>query len=84
GWFIGPQTTGKESILAPLPYIVQGKSVYLATISVPITVGGTFRGVAGADFDLAFVQTLAEKVNAQTYDGRGSVTILTSDGLVVA
>ncbi len=84
GWFIGPQTTGKESLLAPLPYIVQGKSVYLATISVPITIDGTFAGVAGADFDLSFVQTLAEEVKQRIYDGRGEVTIVSSHGLVVA
>ncbi|WP_370677537.1 methyl-accepting chemotaxis protein [Pleomorphomonas sp. PLEO] len=84
GWFIGPQTNGKESMLAPLPYIVQGKSVYLATISVPITVDGKFYGVAGADFNLDFVQKLAEDVDAKIYDGAGSVTIVTKDGLVVA
>ncbi|WP_321499107.1 methyl-accepting chemotaxis protein [Breoghania sp.] len=84
GWFIGPQTTGKESLLAPLPYIVQGKSVYLATISVPIMIGGEFAGVAGADFDLSFVQTLAEEVKQRIYDGRGEVTIVSSNGLVVA
>lgn len=33
GWFIAPQTDGRESILAPLPYIVQVKSVFLATMS---------------------------------------------------
>lgn len=84
GWFIGPQTTGKESLLAPLPYIVQGKSVYLATMSVPITVGGRFAGVAGADFDLSFVQSLAEKVDESIYKGEGTVSIVTSTGLVVA
>jgi methyl-accepting chemotaxis protein len=84
GWFIGPQETGKENILAPLPYIVQGKAVYLATMSVPIRVGGKFLGVAGADFDLAFVQTLAEKVNGSIYGGKGALTIVTNAGLVVA
>jgi methyl-accepting chemotaxis protein len=84
GWFIGPQTDGKESILAPLPYIVQGKPVFLATMSVPITLGGVFAGVAGADFDLSFVQTLAEKVDASIYDGKGTVSIVTNAGLVVA
>jgi methyl-accepting chemotaxis protein len=84
GWFIGPQETGKENILAPLPYIVQGKAVHLATMSVPIRVGGKFLGVAGADFDLAFVQTLAEKVNRSIYDGKGALTIVTNAGLVVA
>lgn len=84
GWFIGPQTTGQESILAPLPYIVQGKDVYLATMSVPITVDKEFKGVVGADFDLSFVQTLAEQVNATVYDGAGEVQIVSNDGLVVA
>ncbi|WP_029004054.1 methyl-accepting chemotaxis protein [Azorhizobium doebereinerae] len=84
GWFIGPQTNGKESILAPLAYIVQGKSVFLATMSVPIKVDGKFAGVAGADFDLSFVQSLAEKVDASIYKGQGTVTIVTNTGLVVA
>jgi len=84
GWFIGPQTTGKESILAPLNYIVQGKPVFLATMSVPITVDGTFKGVAGADFDLSFVQALAEKVNGSIYEGKGSVTIASNSGLLIA
>ncbi len=84
GWFLGPQETGKESILAPLPYIVQGKAVHLATMSVPIMVDGRFAGVAGADFNLDFIQTLAEKVNSSIYDGKGSVSIVTNSGLVVA
>ncbi|MCM5558389.1 methyl-accepting chemotaxis protein [Pleomorphomonas sp. JP5] len=84
GWFIGPQETGKESILAPLPYIVQGKAVHLATMSVPITAKGKFLGVAGADFDLSAIQKLAESVNGQIYGGEGSVTIVTDKGLVVA
>lgn len=84
GWFIGPQETGKESILAPLPYIVQGKAVFLSTMSAPITVNGKFLGVAGADFDLSAIQKLAEAVNGQIYGGAGAVTIATDKGLVVA
>lgn len=84
GWFIGPQETGKESILAPLPYIVQGKAVYLSTMSVPITANGKFFGVAGADFDLSAIQKLAEGVNGQVYGGAGSITIVTDKGLIVA
>jgi methyl-accepting chemotaxis protein len=84
GWFLGPQADGRESILAPLPYIVQGKAVHLATMSAPIVVDGVFAGVAGADFNLDFVQTLAEKVNGSIYGGKGSVSIVTNSGLVVA
>lgn len=84
GWYIGPQKGQGESILDPLPYIVQGKSVYLATMSVPITVNGKFAGVAGADFDLSFVQKLAEQVKSSIYGGQASVSIVSHKGLVVA
>ncbi|MFM2281643.1 MAG: hypothetical protein RLZZ444_3874 [Pseudomonadota bacterium] len=84
GWYIGPQEGKGESILDPLPYIVQGKNVFLATMSSPLTIDGTFRGVVGADFDLAFVQKLAEKVQASLYGGKVSVEIISHMGLIVA
>ncbi|MGI2035796.1 methyl-accepting chemotaxis protein [Rhizobium panacihumi] len=84
GWYIGPQTGNGESILDPLPYIVQGKQVFLATMSVPITIDGKFKGVAGADFDLTFVQQLAEQVKSSIYGGKASVEIVSYKGLIVA
>jgi methyl-accepting chemotaxis protein len=84
GWYIGPKEGRGESILDPLPYIVQGKNVFLATMSVPITIGGKFVGVAGADFDLTFVQKLADEVKASIYGGKAGVGIISYKGLVVA
>jgi methyl-accepting chemotaxis protein len=84
GWYIGPKETGTESVLGPLPYIVQGKNVYLATISVPITVNGTFVGVAGTDFDLSFVESLVAASDKAIFDGVGEVTILSNKGHVIA
>jgi methyl-accepting chemotaxis protein len=83
-WYISPSTTGKENILGPLPYIVQGKPVFLATMSVPVMVNGKFAGVAGADYNLDFVQKLSERVDASLFDGRGNVAILGNEGLIVA
>jgi methyl-accepting chemotaxis protein len=83
-WYINPLTTGKENILGPLPYIVQGKPVFLATMSVPVMIEGKFRGVAGADYNLDFVQKLAQKINASLFDGKGKVAILNDTGLIVA
>ncbi|MFC0240675.1 methyl-accepting chemotaxis protein [Rhodopseudomonas telluris] len=83
-WFINPQTKGKENILGPLPYIVQGKAVFLATLSVPIKVGGRFVGVAGADYNLDFVQKLAKQINGSLFGGKGKVAILNDTGLIVA
>ncbi len=84
GWYIGPQKTGKENVLGPLPYIVQGKQVYLATLSVPIIVDNKFVGVSGTDFDLSFVQKLAEDVHKSMFNGENEIIILSHEGLVVA
>lgn len=84
GWYIGPQTNNRESVLDPLPYIVQGKQVYLATLSVPIMVNGKFMGVAGADFNLDFIQNLATEVNKSIFGGKNEVIILSNMGLIVA
>jgi methyl-accepting chemotaxis protein len=84
GWYIGPKETGHESVLAPLPYIVQGKNVWLATLSVPIIIDGKFRGVGGADFNLDFVQNLATQVSGAIFGGKDNVTILSQMGLVIA
>lgn len=84
GWYSGPRDTLKESVLDPLPYVVQGKNVWLTTLSVPITANGKFYGVVGADFDISFIQKLSEQMSADLYDGKGSVAILSHQGLVVA
>ncbi|WP_413795344.1 MULTISPECIES: methyl-accepting chemotaxis protein [unclassified Pseudomonas] len=84
GWYTGPRDTLKESVLDPIPYVVQGKNVWLTTLSVPIVSDGKFYGVVGADFDIAFIQKLSEQMSAQLYGGKGSVSILSNQGLVVA
>ena len=84
GWYSGPRETLKESVLDPIPYVVQGKNVWLTTLSVPIVANGKFYGVVGADFDIAFIQKLSEQMSAGLYDGKGSVSIISNQGLVVA
>lgn len=84
GWYQGPKNTGKESILGPLPYIVQGKQVWLATLSVPIKANNQFYGVVGTDYNLDFVQKLSEKVDSGLYSGLGEVVIVSERGLIIA
>ena len=38
----------------------------------------------GADFDISFIQKLSEQMSAELYGGKGSVSILSHQGLVVA
>jgi len=83
-WYINPHNTHRENLLGPLPYIVQGKQVYLATMSVPIMINGQFHGVAGADYNLDFLQTLAGRVSKSLYDGKSTVAVINDSGLIVA
>jgi len=84
GWYIGPRENHTESVLDPFPYIVQGKQVWLTTLSVPILVDEKFYGVAGTDYNLNFVQEMAKSVDKELFDGQGAVTIVSYQGLVVA
>lgn len=84
GWYLGPRETGKESVLDPFPYIVQGQRDWLTTISVPITVNGKFLGVAGTDLRLGFLQELSKEVASKLYDGKAEVAVISNMGLVVA
>ena len=54
GWYLGPKETSKESVLDPFPYIVQGKTEWLTTISVPVKENNKFLGVSGTDLRLTF------------------------------
>ena len=83
-WYQVPKATHNEAVTAPLPYIVQGKNVWLATLSVPIMVQGKFLGVVGTDYNLDFVQALATQVSKELYNGQTRVTIATDQGLLVA
>jgi methyl-accepting chemotaxis protein len=84
GWYLWPRESGKESVLDPFPYIVQGKQEWLTTLSVPVKKDGKFLGVAGTDLRLDFLQELAKKVDTHLYGGQGDVAIVSHDGLVVA
>jgi methyl-accepting chemotaxis protein len=84
GWYITPREKHVESVLDPFPYIVQGRKVWLTTLSVPVMVNGKFYGVAGTDYDLTFVQQLSEKVDKGLMNGQGEVAIISYDGLIVA
>lgn len=84
GWYLGPKENHTESVLDPFPYIVQGKQVWLTTLSVPILRGDKFYGVAGSDYILDFVQELSIKVDKSLFDGQGEVIIVSNMGLIVA
>ena len=84
GWYLSPRERGRENILDPFPYIVQGKQDWLTTMSAPVQVDGKFLGVAGTDLRLNFVQHLCEEVAKGIYDGKATLKVVSHLGIIVA
>ena len=84
GWYLNPRETGKENIQDPFPYIVQGKTEWLTTMSVPIIIDGRFAGIGGTDLRIDFIQKLSEEVASNLYDGNADVKVVSNLGIIVA
>ncbi len=84
GWYLNPRERLKENILDPFPYIVQGQTDWLTTMSVPIIINGKFIGIAGTDLRLGFIQNLSESVSEALYSGNNKVQVISYEGIIVA
>ncbi|MDY7080474.1 MAG: cache domain-containing protein, partial [Chloroflexota bacterium] len=76
-----PKKTRRECIIDPHIYSVQGKDVLVTSIVVPITIEGTFYGVAGVDLALDFIQDLADEANIQ--DRTGKLVVISNNGTLM-
>ncbi len=81
-YYLCPKRTGKECILNPYPYEIDGKNVLLTSVMVPVMNNGTFHGVVGVDTALTSLQTMAESINL--YEGSAEFILVSNDGTVVA
>ena len=84
GWYLNPRERMRENILDPFPYIVQGQTDWLTTISVPIIENGKFLGIGGTDLRLGFIQNLSVSVSEGLYSGQNNVQVVSFEGIVVA
>ena len=84
GWYLSPKERGRENILDPFPYIVQGKQEWLTTMSAPVKVDNEFLGIAGTDLRLNFVQRLCENVAKGIYGGKATLKVVSYLGIIVA
>ncbi|MGL3605031.1 methyl-accepting chemotaxis protein [Rhizobium sp. G187] len=80
-YYILPVTTGKDVLLEPYVYPVDGKDVLMTTISVPMIENGKTLGYVGADIDL---RETAAKLAAQRPLGDGYVALLSSANAFVS
>ncbi|MCE5365121.1 methyl-accepting chemotaxis protein [Pseudomonas anguilliseptica] len=83
-YYLCPKERKRPCVIDPAPYDVGGKMIMLASFTSPILVNGEFRGIAGADLAVNFIQELLLKANNQLYDGAGEMALIASNGRLVA
>jgi methyl-accepting chemotaxis protein len=81
-YYLCPKRTGKECVLDPYLYEIDGKMVLLTSAMVPIMSDGKFYGTVGIDIALTSLQTMAEGVDL--YNGTGEFVLLSNNGIIAA
>lgn len=61
-FYLVPKARGKETMVEPYLYPIDGEQVLMTSAVVPITLGGKFVGVAGVDLPLKDIQQKAHGV----------------------
>ena len=61
-YYLLAQRSGREVVLEPFEYVVDGKSVSMTSIAVPIFVAGRVSGVVGVDIELSTLQSLVSGI----------------------
>jgi methyl-accepting chemotaxis protein len=84
-WYLCPRDTLKLCLIEPYLYDVSDrKQVLMTSLTMPIIVADTFRGVIGFDINLPFLQELTQQVSSRLYPGEAVVQIVSPSGLVAA
>ncbi len=80
-WYWVPKDEGRSVLTEPYDYNVNGKTVLMTTISVPlVNASGTFFGILTADLSIDYLTELTESVKP---DG-GYAAIITNKGILTA
>ncbi|MXR70352.1 HAMP domain-containing protein [Shewanella sp. JBTF-M18] len=84
-WYLCAMDTMRPCLMEPYLYeITPGNNALMTSLTVPVVVGGSFRGVIGVDVNLPVFQKLIDELSASLYQGKAKVTLLSQKGLVVA
>ncbi|AHF04658.1 methyl-accepting chemotaxis protein [Marichromatium purpuratum 984] len=83
-YYLIPKRTGKERVIDPYLYEIQGREQLITSVVVPITSDDRFRGVVSVDIALSHLQRLIEEVASTLYEGRGKIALVSYEGTLVA
>ncbi|MCE7517660.1 methyl-accepting chemotaxis protein [Halomonas titanicae] len=83
-YYLCPRETLVPCIIDPAAYDYGGETQLVTSFNAPILVDGEFRGVAGVDLSLNFIQTLLSDANQALYEGAGRMALVAGSGGLVA
>ncbi|MCI0510800.1 methyl-accepting chemotaxis protein [Chromohalobacter marismortui] len=83
-YYLCPRETQKPCVIDPAPYDYNGKTLMVTSFNVPVMVDGEFRGSAGVDLSVDFIQGLLREANGALYDGAGEMALIAPRGGVTA
>jgi methyl-accepting chemotaxis protein len=83
-YYLCPKETGQPCVVDPASYDFGGKQVLVASFNAPIMVDGQFRGIAGNDLALDFIQELLNTAKGELYDGAGELALIAANGTLIA
>ena len=81
-YYLCPKETRQDCLIDPYLYPVDGEDVLLTSLVTPIMEGDKFLGIAGVDFSIEFIQSIAEQVSLDLYGGESTVVIASHVGIV--
>ena len=77
-----PKKTKKTMVTEPYIYPVNGKDVFMITISTPIIVNNIFYGVVLADYAIDYFQQIANSLDI--YENTGEGIVISNKGIILA
>jgi len=83
-YYLCPRETQKPCVIDPAPYDYNGKTLMVTSFNVPVMVDGEFRGSAGVDLSVDFIQTLLNEANRTLFEGAGEMALIAPRGGVTA
>ncbi|MBS3668101.1 methyl-accepting chemotaxis protein [Vreelandella boliviensis] len=83
-YYLCTKETQRSCVVDPHLYDYNGETLLVTSFNAPILVDGEFRGSAGVDLSVEFIQRLLEEANQSLYDGAGEIALIASHGALAA
>ena len=83
-YYLCPRETKRSCVVDPHLYDYNGEILLVTSFNAPILVDGEFRGSAGVDLSVEFIQGLLEEANQSLYNGAGEIALIASQGALSA